>query len=546
MVKCIVPIQKAVKDMNNYKESNESFKWNIPEYYTIANAIDKHAKDRGKIAIYWESEDDDEKIIPYWKLRDDANRFANVLKSLGLKKGDRIMVTLPRLPEVFSAQIGAFKLGAIIVPCPEMLREKDVEYRANNCGAETIVASPAAAEYIDTIKDKTTLKNFIMVGGKKEGWLSYADETKNASRNFDKVDVKATDIMTINYTSGTTGDPKGVLHDHKWMYCFNKTNTVYWWDAKPDELLWSTTSPGWAKWFWSPLGVMLTIGASQIIYKGRFNPQKFLRLMEKYRVNKLCSTPTEYRIWAQEDLEAYDLSDMNKFLSAGEALNREVIDRFKKAYGLGIYDGYGQTETSGLVCNYHGIEMRYGSMGKPMPGSGVKIVDEDGNVLPPGKVGQIAVPISHPGLMVGYWGGKTLEEIAVNGWYLTGDLANMDEDGYFWFEGRADDVIKASGYRIGPFEVEDALVKHPAVMEAAVVASPDKIRGNIVKAFVILAKGYEPSDEMMKELQTFVKKETAPYKYPREIEFLDELPKTISGKIRRIELRAREREKKEM
>jgi len=532
--------------MDDYEEWNKNFKWDIPEDYTIANAVDEHAKDRGKIAIYWESAEGDSKIIPYWKLRDDANRFANVLKGMGVKKGDRVMVTLPRLPEVFAVQIGAFKLGAIIVPCPEMLREKDIDYRANNCGAETIVSSPEAAEHVDNVRDKTPLKNFIIIGGERDRWTNYEKEVKQASRNFEKVDVKATDIMTINYTSGTTGDPKGVLHDHKWMYCFYKTNAVYWWDAKPDELLWSTTSPGWAKWFWSPLGVTLTVGASQITYKGRFNPKKFLELMEKYRVNKLCSTPTEYRMWAQEDLEAYDLSDMKKFLSAGEALNREVIDRFKKAYGLEIYDGYGQTETSGLVCNHHGIKIKYGSMGKPMPGSGVKIVDEDGNVLPAGKIGQIAVPITHPGLMVGYWGGKKLEDIAVNGWYLTGDLARMDEDGYFWFEGRADDVIKASGYRIGPFEVEDALVKHPAVVEAAVVASPDKIRGNIVKAFVILAKGYEPSDELVKELQTFVKNETAPYKYPREIEFVDELPKTISGKIRRVELRERERKRKGM
>lgn len=532
--------------MDDYEEWNKNFKWDIPEDYTIANAVDEHAKDRGKIAIYWESAEGESKIIPYWKLRDDANRFANVLKGMGVKKGDRVMVTLPRLPEVFAVQIGAFKLGAIIVPCPEMLREKDIDYRANNCGAETIVSSPEAAEHVDNVRDKTPLKNFIIIGGERDRWTNYEKEVKQASRNFEKVDVKATDIMTINYTSGTTGDPKGVLHDHKWMYCFYKTNAVYWWDAKPDELLWSTTSPGWAKWFWSPLGVTLTVGASQVTYKGRFNPKKFLELMEKYRVNKLCSTPTEYRMWAQEDLEAYDLSDMKKFLSAGEALNREVIDRFKKAYGLEIYDGYGQTETSGLVCNHHGIKIKYGSMGKPMPGSGVKIVDEDGNVLPAGKIGQIAVPITHPGLMVGYWGGKKLEDIAVNGWYLTGDLARMDEDGYFWFEGRADDVIKASGYRIGPFEVEDALVKHPAVVEAAVVASPDKIRGNIVKAFVILAKGYEPSDELVKELQTFVKNETAPYKYPREIEFVDELPKTISGKIRRVELRERERKRKGM
>jgi acetyl-CoA synthetase len=334
------------------------------------------------------------------------------------------------------------------------------------------------------------------------------------------------------------------MHDHKWIYCLSKTNAVYWWNAKPDEVLWATTSPGWAKWFWSPIGVALATGASEVLYNGRFNPSKFLKLAEKYKVNRLCATPTEYRLWAQEDLEAYDLSHMKKFLSAGEALNREVIDRFYKAYGVLIYDGYGQTETSGLVCNYDGIEVKPGSMGKPMPGADIKLVDENGNEVPIGQVGQIAVPITHPGLMVGYWNGKTLEEIAVNGLYLTGDLARMDENGYLWFEGRADDVIKSSGYRIGPFEVEDALVKHPAVVEAAVVASPDKIRGNIVKAFVVLAEGYEGSEELVKELQNFVKEITAPYKYPREIEFVKELPKTISGKIRRVELREMERKRK--
>mgnify|MGYP000113341186 CR=1 FL=1 len=534
-----------VTHMDKYEEWNSNFEWDIPEDYTIAKAVDVHAQDRGKIALYWLNDQGDKSIIPYWLLRDNANRFANALLDMGVTKGGRIMTVLPRLPEVFYTQIGAFKIGAIIVPCPEMLREKDIIYRANNCQAETIVATPDVVKQIDGVRDQTPLRNFILVGGEGNGWQSFDDVVSGASRNLEPQDVKAEDIMTINYTSGTTGDPKGVLHDHKWMYCFRKTNAVYWWDAQPDELLWATTSPGWAKWFWSPLGVAVTVGASQLIYQGRFDPPTFLSLMEEYRVNKLCATPTEYRMWAQEDLEAYDLSDMRKFLSAGEALNREVIERFKRAYHLQIYDGYGQTETSGLVCNYHGIRIKYGSMGKPMPGSGVSIVDEDGRKVETGTIGQIAVPIDHPGLMVGYWNGDQLADLAANGWYLTGDLAKMDEDGYFWFEGRADDVIKASGYRIGPFEVEDALVKHPAVMEAAVVASPHPVRGNIVKAFVVLTKKARPSEELVKELQDFVKKETAPYKYPREIEFVEELPKTISGKIRRVELRERERQRKD-
>ncbi len=529
---------------DKYEEWKKNFKWDVPEYYSIADVVDEHAKDRSKVAIYWEDADGNRKKITYWELRDESNRFGNLLRSMGMKKGDRILVIMPRLPEVFAAQLGSFKIGAIVVPCPDMLRAKDIEYRANNCEAKAIIASLDSTAHVDEVRDKIKVENFIVVGGEKDGWVSYEKEVPKQSRNLEKEKIKSTDIMTINYTSGTTGEPKGVMHDHKWIYCMSKTNAVYWWNAHPDELLWATTSPGWAKWFWSPIGVALATGASQLIYNGRFNPPKFLELMEKYRVNRLCSTPTEYRMWAQEDLESYDLSDMKKFLSAGEALNREVIDRFYKAYGILIYDGYGQTETTGLVCNYDGIEVKPGSMGKPMPGAEIKLVDEEGREVPLGQVGQIAVPITHPGLMVGYWNGKTLQEIAVNGFYLTGDLARMDENGYLWFEGRADDVIKSSGYRIGPFEVEDALVKHPAVVEAAVVASPDKIRGNIVKAFVVLAEGYEGSSELVKELQNFVKEQTAPYKYPREIEFVKELPKTISGKIRRVELREMERKKK--
>ncbi|KAA0009718.1 MAG: AMP-dependent synthetase [Thermoplasmata archaeon] len=530
--------------VDKYEEWVKNFVWDVPEYYSIADVVDEHAKDRSKVAIYFEDAEGRKEKVTYWELRDESNRFGNFLRSLGMKKGDRIMVILPRLPEVFASQLGSFKIGAIVVPCPDMLRAKDIEYRANNCQAKTIIASIASTEEVEKVRDKIPVENYIVVGEERDGWFSYEKEVPKQSRYLEKEKIKATDIMTINYTSGTTGDPKGVMHDHKWIYCMSKTNAVYWWNAKPDELLWATTSPGWAKWFWSPIGVALATGASQLIYNGRFNPAKYLELMEKYRVNRLCATPTEYRMWIQEDLESYDLRDMKKFLSAGEALNREVMDRFYKAYGVKIYDGYGQTETTGLVCNYDGIEIKPGSMGKPMPGADIKLVDENGKPVPVGQVGQIAVPITHPGLMVGYWNGKKLEELAINGLYLTGDLARMDEDGYIWFEGRADDVIKSSGYRIGPFEVEDALVKHPAVLEAAVVASPDKIRGNIVKAFIVLAKGYKPSEELIKELQNFVKQQTAPYKYPREIEFVESLPKTISGKIRRVELREMEKKRK--
>jgi acetyl-CoA synthetase len=523
----------------------KNFSWDVPEYYSIADVVDEHARDGGKVGIFWESDEGARRVVTYWELRDESNRFGNLLRGMGLAKGDRIMVILPRLPEVMISQLGSFKMGGIVVPCPEMLREKDIAYRANNCDASAIVASPSVADQVDAVRDQIPVKNYILVGGEKDGWVSFEKQVPRESRYMEKEKMKATDIMTINYTSGTTGDPKGVMRNHRWIYALWRTNARYWWNAQPDEILWATTSPGWAKWFWSPIGVELATGASQLMFNGRFEPAKFLSLMERYHVNRLCATPTEYRMFAQEDLESYDLRDMKKFLSAGEALNREVIDRFYKAYGLKIYDGYGQTETSGLVCNYDGIDIRPGSMGKPMPGANIRLLDEDGNEVERGSVGQIAVPGDHPGLMVGYWDGDTLENLLHNGWYLTGDLARMDADGYVWFEGRADDVIKASGYRIGPFEVEDALVKHPAVLEAAVVSSPDKIRGNIVKAFVVLAKGQKPSDTLVRELQTFVKTETAPYKYPREIEFVEELPKTISGKIRRVELRAREKERKE-
>jgi len=308
--------------------------------------------------------------------------------------------------------------------------------------------------------------------------------------------------------------------------------------------MWATTAPGWAKWYWSPIGVGLNVGATQFIYYGRFEAEKYLELLSRYPITKLCATPTEYRMMIQvPDLGRYKLK-LRDALSAGEPLNVEPIEVFRKVFGVTIRDGYGQTESVCLVCNPPGLPVKPGSMGLPTPGPNATPIDEEGNPVGPGEVGEIAVPVGNPGIFDGYWKDPQLTQAVFSGkWYRTGDLVRVDEEGYFFFEGRADDVIKASGYRIGPFEVEDALVSHPAVVEAAVIGKPHPTRGQIVKAFVVLAKGYEPSEELVKELQEHVKRVTAPYKYPREIEFVTELPKTPSGKIKRAELRRRELER---
>jgi len=325
------------------------------------------------------------------------------------------------------------------------------------------------------------------------------------------------------------------------MFCHNRVTARYWYGAGEDDVIWATTAPGWAKWYWSPIGVSLTSGATQLMYNGRFDAERYLQLMQKHKVTKLCATPTEYRLFAQ-------LSDMGRFdlvlkdaLSAGEPLNVEPIEAFRRAFGVTIRDGYGQTESICLVCNLPGMDVKPGAMGLPTPGPGVTLIDEGGEPVSQGEIGEIALRPDNPAIFDGYWKAPELDDEAFSeGWYRTGDLARADEDGYLFFEGRADDVILTSGYRIGPFEVEDALVSHPAVVEAAAVAAPHRERGEVVKAFIILAKGFSPSDELTQELQNHVKSVTAPYKYPRQIEYVDELPKTTSGKIKRAELKRKE------
>ncbi|WP_435551718.1 acyl-CoA synthetase [Natrinema sp. CGMCC1.2065] len=539
----------------NYTTEADSFEWDIPDSYAITSVVTDHADSVGdRVAVRFLDDEGAREERTYADIRDDMNRFANGLESLGVTEGDRVMHLFPRHPDAFAIQLGALATGSLLVPCSSMLRSKDIAFRADDCSATSIVVHESLTDMVEPVLEETPLERVIVLDGSEddlqgEGWTTVADVMAEESTDYDGPELAAEDPMTINYTSGTTGQPKPVLHKHRWQYCFNRINAPYWWGVDEDtdledELLWATTGTGWAKWFWSPVGVGLTTGATQLIYDGEFEPDTFLEIMEAEGVTKLCAVPTQYRMFANADLEDYDVT-LNDALSAGEPLNREPIERIQDAWGVTPRDGYGQTETVALVTNYPGIDVKPGSMGKPTPGVGATIIDvDDEETVEPGEIGEIAVPVDSPAIFDGYYEKPNLDEQKLSGdYYRTGDLASRDEDGYFFFEGRADDIIISSGYRIGPFEVEDALVTHDAVAEAAVVDSPHEERGSVVKAYVILAEGHEGTDELKDDLQSFMKEETAPYKYPRRIEFTDELPKTSSGKIRRVELRKEEQQK---
>jgi len=545
-------VEPNVKD---YDEFCKNFKWEIPEYYNFGfDTIDDWAKkEPDKVALITVSSDGESAHkLTFKELGELSSKFASVLKKYGVKKGDRVFIMLPRIPEWYIAVIGCIKLGAIFMPTPTLSTAKDIEYRINRAEAKVAVTCSEFAERVEEAEGKCpSLEYKILVDGKRDGWISYEDEMKEAKEiSRDEVEkTKTSDPLLIYFTSGTESYPKMVLHTHSYPLAHWVTAYVVQ-DLKPEDTIWVIADTGWAKTAWGKLFGQWLIGATILQWnlKGRFNPETALKILERYGVTVFCAPPTAYRMMIQvKNLKSYDYSKLRHCLSAGEPLNPEVIRVWKEATGLDIYDYYGQTETVALVANMRCLPIKQGSMGKPTPGHHVAIVDDDGNELPVGEEGHIAVkltPVRPPGLMKEYWKDEESNKKAFRGdWYYTGDKAYKDENGYLWFVGRADDVIKSSGYRIGPFEVESALQEHPAVVESAVIGVPDPVRGNIVKAFVVLAEGYEPSEELTKELQEHVKRVTAPYKYPRVIEYVKELPKTLSGKIKRAELRKRELEK---
>ncbi|WP_080873111.1 acyl-CoA synthetase MbcS [Oceanobacillus timonensis] len=512
-----------------------------PDRYNITSEFEKYAADEGRKAVILEDQNGNTKEITYTNLMKNANKIGNILLEHGLKRGDKIMVMLPRCIETYEIYIAALKTGMIVTPSSEMLRTKDLQFRISHAEVDAVIATEA---YVDEFKDVVEYEELtkFSVGEEVKDWISIDKEKAQASDQLEAVETSRDDIAFLSYTSGTTGNPKAVIHTHGWGFAHMSTAPRYWLSIQDKDTVWATAAPGWQKWVWSPFLSIMGTGATAFVYAGRFDAAKYLELLQKHQVNVLCCTPTEYRLMAKlPNLSDYNLSALHSTVSAGEPLNREVIDKFQEHFNVTVRDGYGQTESTLLLGFLKGMEVRPGSMGKPTPGNEVVIIDEDGELTKTGEVGDIAIPLNTAALYKGYYKDEEKTKRKQRGdYYITGDQASMDEDGYFWFEGRSDDIIISSGYTIGPFEVEDTLVKHPDVKECAVVASPDPVRGNVVKAFVILQDNIIGNDDVVDMLQRYVKDEIAPYKYPRKIEFVSELPKTTSGKIRRVELRQKE------
>ena len=550
----VLAMTRPFTDVADYEQTVRTFQWVRPAQFNFGyDIIDYYAQNPDQRAMLWVDSTgatEDVRDLSYAYFRDRSNQVANALRALGIGKGDKVMVIMSRIVEWWETMVGLMKLGAVAMPGTTQLTPKDIAYRVQAGEAKgAIVDTDNAAKFDGVAAQCPTLTVKVVAGGTREGWRSYADIVDAAPTTIERVPTAGSDPLLLYFTSGTTGYPKMVLHTHISYPVGHMVTGRYWLALTQDDLHWNMSDTGWAKAAWSSLFGPWDMGAALFVhnFKGKYTAAETFRLLTTYNVTSFCAPPTVYRMLVVEDLSQYTLPALRSCIGAGEPLNPEVIATWQRMTGLTIRDGYGQTETVLLSGNFPGLPVKPGSMGRPMPGFTIAVIDDDGQPLPPNREGDVAVltaPERPVGLFQEYWNNADATRNAHRGdWYVTGDRAYQDEEGYLWFVGRADDVILSSAYRIGPFEVESALIEHPAVMEAAVIGKPDPTRGEIVKAFVILKPGIEGTPALVVEIQDFVKNLTAPYKYPREIEFVAELPKTISGKIRRIELRERERAK---
>jgi acetyl-CoA synthetase len=534
---------------SSYEDFKENYRVTIPPDFNFAyDVVDAWAATApGKTALVWCNDQGDERIFSFADMKRLSDQAANFFTSAGLGKGDPVLLILKRRWQFWVTVVGLMKIGAIAIPATVQLTPKDIAYRSNSASVKFILSvsdSDVVANIEAALPESPTVIRRAAVDGTLPGWIDFDSALAGASPDWRRPRgaVGGTDPMLMYFTSGTTGLPKIVLHD--FIYPIGHIVTAHYWQRLTSEGLHLTVSEtGWAKCAWGKIYGQWICGVALFVYDmDRFAPEKLLTMLEKYPVTSFCAPPTIYRFLIKEDLSRYDLSSIKIACTAGEPLNPEVYHQFKKATGLDIIEGFGQTETTVLCANFEWITPKPGSMGKPSPLYNIDILDEKGRSCPAGVEGNIVVKNLErgqpPGLFKCYYRDEAAtRKVWHDGAYNTGDVAWRDEDGYFWFVGRSDDVIKCSGYRIGPFEVESALQEHPAVLECAVTAAPDPTRGQVVKATVVLSKGWEPGAELIRQLQDHVKHVTAPYKYPRIVEFVPELPKTVSGKIRRTEIR---------
>ncbi|KAA6446769.1 acetate--CoA ligase [Bacillus atrophaeus] len=552
-----LPVVKGNYNLENYEETYQHFDWaeaekNFSWHQTgklnaAYETIDRHAESfrKNKVALYYKDAKREEKYT-FKEMKDETNRAGNVLKRYGnVEKGDRVFIFMPRTPELYFIMLGAIKIGAIAGPLFEAFMEGAVKDRLENSEAKVVVTTP---ELLDRIPaDRLPhLQHIFVVGGEEEYGgkvIDYNEAVKGESTRLEIEWMDKKDGYLLHYTSGSTGTPKGVLHVHEAM--IQQYQTGKWvLDLQEEDIYWCTADPGWVTGTVYGIFAPWLNGATNVIVGGRFSPENWYETIEKLGVNVWYSAPTAFRMLmgaGDEMAGKYDLTSLRHVLSVGEPLNPEVIRWGHKVFDKRIHDTWWMTETGGqLICNYPCMDIKPGSMGKPFPGIEAAIVDHQGNELPPYRMGNLAIKKGWPSMMHTIWNNPEKYEsyFMPGGWYVSGDSAYMDEDGYFWFQGRVDDVIMTSGERVGPFEVESKLVEHPSIAEAGVIGKPDPVRGEIIKAFISLREGHEPSDKLKEDIRQFVKQGLAAHAAPREIEFKDKLPKTRSGKIMRRVLKA--------
>ncbi len=540
-------------EFDSYESFKRDFKINVPENFNFGyDVVDQLALVRpDSYAFIWCNDKGDEKRMTFAELKVMTDKCANMLASQGIGRGDIVMTLLRCAWQYWIVAVAVHKLGAVLLPAVYQLMTKDLVYRFKASGAKAVICADIPelrGHILEACEACGGPELRFSIGGDYEGFMDFDAMLDSAPEAFERRVTENSDPFLIFFTSGTAGNPKMVTHDFRYPLGHILT-AKFWQDIRPGDLHYTQADTGWAKTSWGKIYGQWICEATLFLYdcSGRFNPTDILSLVEKYRVNILCGPATVYRFLIKEDLSAYDLSSLHHCCIAGEPLNGEVYNKWKEYTGLELREGYGMSETAVIAANFPWMGVKACSMGKPSPHFNAVLLDDNGCEVERGEEGEVCIPVSSgspAGLTVGYYKDPVkTADIIHDGYFHTGDMAWMDEDGYLWFVGRSDDVIKSSGYRIGPFEVESALMTHPAVLEAAITAVPDPERGQIVKAYIVLARGYTASDELKKELQNHVKRTTAPYKYPRVIDFVESLPKTASDKIKRSELRNRDTKK---